>query len=91
MKINIVELYREIGKLFRENGAEQVALLSSKNLHNADCEMRLEIAADGSMNMKNIVEQCYKNWPQVEFVIYDLNNEEKRYLIEEINEGGIVL
>lgn len=91
MEYTIVDLYRNIGILFRKHGAEHVALLSSKNNINAACEMTIEVAADGMIDVKYLYQQCQLHWPQINIIIYDLNKPENHHLIDEINEGGILL
>ncbi len=91
MEYTVAELYREIGKVFREHGAQRVALLSSRTNQGTVQEMTLELAVDGDIVAKELYQECHRRWPSVEMVIYDLNDENNVDLIDEVVEDSILL
>lgn len=96
----ITELYRQIGRTFRDHGADKVVLLKAKNKKESmidrnaitGCpEMTLEIAADGWFDKKKLQQECKQLWPGVEINILDLNEDENLDLVDEVLEDGILL
>lgn len=85
----ITKLYREIGKKYREWGAEQVVLLKSRSFQDDEMEMMLEIAVDGMMNSDVLRKKSNILWPHIHIKILDLN--ENPNLIEEVIEDGMIL
>ena len=51
--MEIVNIYREIGKTLRALGAQRVVLIRSKATPNEKYEMSLEVAVDGMIDLKN--------------------------------------
>lgn len=89
MKISAADLYREIGRTFRERGAERVALLSSKTC--SDVEIELEVAVDGMIDEKELYQISRNKWPYVQMKILNLNEEHNIHLIDEVVEDSILL
>lgn len=91
MKISVADLYREIGRTFREHGAERVALLSSKTCSDVETEIELEVAVDGMINEKELYQSSRNQWPYVQMKILNLNEEHNIHLIDEVIEDSILL
>lgn len=97
MEITIDELYRQIGRTFREHGADKVVLLKAKKMkrpaENTEREKEyfLEVAADGWFDKKKLQQKCSQLWPEVEMNILDLNEDENLGLVDEVMEDGILL
>lgn len=91
MKISVADLYREIGRTFREHGAERVALLSSKTCSDAETEIELEVAVDGMIDEKELYQSSKNQWPYVQMKILNLNEEHNIHLIDEVIEDSILL
>ena len=58
MEYSVTNLYREIGQFFRQNGAERVVLLSSKNNSKPAYEMEIEVAVDGLVQVQKLQLEC---------------------------------
>lgn len=84
----IAEFYRQIGRTFRQHGADRVVLLKSRTCQQS---MYLEIAADGCFELQELQKVCSEQWPDAEISILDLNEEENLNLIDEVLEDGILL
>lgn len=91
MEYSITELYREIGNVFRRNGAERVVLLSSKNNSAPDYELTIEVAVDGFFEISKLQQESGKRWPQIKIILIDLNDNKNRCLADEVMEDGILL
>lgn len=87
---NVIELYRQIGKIFRENGADRVILLCSRK-HLQDEGMTLEIAVDGNIQKTQLMQEAAKLWPKLECKLLDLNEAGNEELFSEAIEDGILL
>ena len=72
MELSVLELYREIGKEFREHGAERVALLSSRTCCQGVYEIELEVAADGLIDDNELHQISKDHWPYVQMKILNL-------------------
>lgn len=89
-RYDVTDLYRQIGRVFKENGTDRVILLRSKN-HTEDDGMSLEIAVDGFVKKDLLLTECVRRWPEIEVVILDLNEDENGDLTAEAVEDGILL
>ncbi len=86
-----VTLYREIGKTLHSLGAFRVVLINSKATPGEACEMYLEIAVDGTIDLKEASKQCEKQWENISIKFLDLNNYENIELMKEVIEDGVQL
>lgn len=84
----IAEFYRQIGRIFRQHGADRVVLLKSRTCQQS---MYLEVAADGCFDSQELRKVCTEQWPDAEISILDLSAEENLNLIDEVLEDGILL
>lgn len=84
------ELYRQIGKRFRQKGADRVILLRSRK-YPEKAGMELVIAADGTFQKEELQNESKSLWPDVEITILDLKEDIKGELLEEAIEDGILL
>lgn len=84
----IAEFYRQIGRIFRQHGADRVVLLKSRTCQQS---MYLEVAADGCFDLQELRMVCTEQWPDAEISILDLSAEENLNLIDEVLEDGILL
>lgn len=89
-RYDVTDLYRQIGRIFRENGADRVILLRSKK-HIDDGGMSLEIAVDGLVKKDVLLAECVGLWPEIRVVLLDLNEDENGDLTAEAVEDGILL
>ena len=87
---DVAELYRQISRVFRENGVDRVILLRSKK-HTDDEGMSLEIAVDGFVKKDVLLAECVRLWPEIGVVLWDLNEDENGDLTAEAREDGILL
>lgn len=100
----IAEFYRQIGRTFRQHGADRVVLLKSRTCQQNDeaadqmsgidsgrTGMYLEVAADGCFDLQELQKVCSEQWPDAEISILDLSAEENLNLIDEVLEDGILL
>lgn len=85
----ITNIYREIGRTYREYGADQVVLLKSQASLENEKELSLEIAVDGAVDIHELQKISRQCWPAVVVELLDLN--ENPNLITEIVEDGILL
>lgn len=83
------ELYREIGRQFREFGADQVVLLSSKNDKETFEIIELQIAVEGIVNKKELETVCLKLWPQIRFELMIDDESDGGLLHQEMIEEGV--
>ena len=86
-----VTLYREIGKTLHSLGAFRVVLLNSKVSLEKDIEMYLEIAVDGTIDIKEAEEKCLNKFTSVAIRLIDLNNFSNDLVMCEVIEDGIKL
>lgn len=100
--ITVTDLYREIGRIFREYGADKVVLLkSAKQIENSSLSglggeeiwrgMSLEVAVDGWIDSRQLEKVCKELWPGLEISVLDLNEDENPGLADEVMEDGILL
>ena len=89
--MEIVTLYREIGRTLRFLGAYRVVLLNSKVNQNQKVDMSLEIAVDGSLDIIEAQKQCLKKFPHVAIKFIDLNDFSNSSVMIEVIEDGIQL
>ena len=87
--MEIVNIYREIGKTLHALGAQRVVLLHSKATPNENYEMSLEIAVDGKIDLKNADKVCRDKWEIINIELLDLNDYSNRELMAEAIEEGI--
>lgn len=87
---DVTVLYRQIGKTFREKGADRVILLRSRTILDG-AGMELEIAADGAINKDELQSESRRLWPECEITILDMNEEIHADLLNEAMEDGILL
>lgn len=87
---DVTVLYRQIGKTFRERGADRVILLRSRK-YSDKAGMELEVAVDGASDKEELQKECKRLWPEVDIVIFDMNEEEHIDLLNEAMEDGILL
>ena len=86
-----VTLYREIGKTLHSLGAFRVVLLNSKVSPEKDIEMFLEIAVDGTIDIKEAEEKCLNKFTSVAIRLIDLNDFSNDLVMCEVIEDGIKL
>ena len=86
---DVAEVYRQIGTIFRENGAERVILLRSRK-HTKGRGMSLELAADGWLDQSSVQSKCQRLWPDIDMKILDLNEADAEFM-NEVLEDGIIL
>ena len=89
--MEIVNIYREIGKTLHNLGAQRVVLLHSKATPNEEYEMNLEVAVDGMIDLKNADKVCKDTWENINIKLLDLNDYSNRELMMEVIEDGIQL
>lgn len=89
--MEIVNIYREIGKTSHALGAQRVVLLHSKATPNENYEMSLEVAVDGMIDLKNADKVCRDIWENMDIKLLDLNDYSNRELMTEVIEDGIQL
>ena len=86
-----VTLYREIGKTLHSLGAFRVVLLKSKVILEGDITMLLEIAVDGSIDIKEAEKQCLEKFSTTRIKLIDLNDYSDNLVMREVIEDGIQL
>lgn len=89
--MEIVNIYREIGKKLHALGAQRVVLLRSKATLNEKYEMSLEVAVDGMIDLTYAAEVCRDTWENIAIKLLDLNDYSNRELMTEVIEDGIQL
>lgn len=89
--MEIVNIYREIGKTLHVLGAQRVVLLHSKATPKENYEMSLEAAVDGMIDLKNAAKVCKDTWENINVKLLDLNDYSNRELMTEVIEDGIQL
>ena len=89
--MEIVNIYREIGKTLRALGAQRVVLLHSKATPNEKYEMSLEVAVDGMIDVTEADKVCRAAWENIDMKLLDLNDYSNRALMTEAIEDGIQL
>ena len=72
--MEIVNIYREIGKTLHALGAQRVVLLHSKATTKENYEMSLEVAVDGMIDLKNAAKVCKDKWKNINVKLLDLND-----------------
>lgn len=101
----VTDLYREIGRIFREYGADKVILIKAKNRIENDTNdnlsnfgfkeiwknMSLEIAADNLHDKEQLEKKCSELWPGLEVLILNLDEDANLNLMDEVMEDGILL
>lgn len=87
---DVTELYRQIGKVYKANGADRVILLRSRK-HVQDDGMSLEVAVDGFIDKDILLKESRRLWPDIEMTVLDLNEAENEELLNEAIEDGILL
>lgn len=86
-----VTLYRKIGKTLHSLGAFRVVLLSSKVSPEANTFMFLEIAVDGTIDLKEAEKECANQFETVDIKFIDLNDYANYLVMKEVIEDGISL
>jgi len=86
-----VTLYREIGKTLHALGAFRVVLINSKATPGQNVGMSLEIAVEGSINIKEAEKKCLDKFEGVAIKLIDLNDFSNDSVMTEVIEDGIQL
>ena len=89
--MEIVTLYREIGKTLHSLGAFRVVLLNSKATPKQNEVMSLEIAVDGAIDIKEAEKKCSNKFTTVNIKLIDLNDFSNNLVMREVIEDGIKL
>lgn len=90
----IVDLYREIGKTFKDMGAEKVVLVNSRtNVKSSSFteEIFLEIAVEGNVDQKMLEKTACEKWPFLSMDLMVLDESSDQNLVSEIMEDGIFI
>lgn len=90
----IVDLYREIGKTFKDMGAEKVVLVNSRtNVKSSSFteEIFLEIAVEGNVDQKMLEKTACEKWPFLSMDLMVLDERSDQNLVSEIMEDGIFI
>ena len=90
----IVDLYREIGKTFKDMGAEKVVLVNSRtNVKSSSFteEIFLEIAVEGNVDQKMLEKTACEKWPFLSMDLMVLDERSDQNLGSEIMEDGIFI
>lgn len=87
--MDTLTLYREIGKILHGLGACRAVVVRAKATPEKMPEMSMEIAVDGSIDVRKASEQCRKQFPNVEIVLLDLTEDANMALMQEVIEDGI--
>lgn len=86
-----VTLYRKIGKTLHSLGAFRVVLLSSKVNPEPNAFMFLDIAVDGTIDLKEAEKECANQFENVAIKFIDLNDYANHLVMKEVIEDGISL
>ena len=89
--MEIVTLYREIGKTLHSLGAFRVVLLNSKATPKQNEVMSLEIAVDGAIDIKEAEKVCLNKFTSIAIKLNDLNDFSNNLVMREVIEDGIKL
>ena len=89
--MEIVTLYREIGKTLHSLGAFRVVLLNSKATPKQNEVMSLEIAVDGAIDIKEAEKECLNKFTSIAINLIDLNDCSNDLVMKEVIEDGIKL
>lgn len=89
--MEMVELYRAIGKMLHELGAYRAVIIRAKATPNTSYEMNLEIAVDGAIDVRYADKICAEKWPNMCIRLLDLNDYDNIELMNEVIEDGIKL
>ena len=89
--MEMVELYRAIGKTLHELGAYRAVIIRAKATPNTSYEMNLEIAVDGAIDVRYADKICAEKWPNMCIRLLDLNDYDNIELMTEVIEDGIKL
>ena len=89
--MEIVTLYREIGKTLHSLGAFRVVLLNSKATPKQNEVMSLEIAVDGAIDIKEAEKECLNKFTSIAINLIDLNDYSNDLVMKEVIEDGIKL
>ena len=87
--MEMVELYRAIGKTLHELGAYRAVIIRAKATPNTSYEMNLEIAVDGAIDVRYADKICAEKWPNMCIRLLDLNDYDNIELMNEVIEDGI--
>lgn len=91
MTYEVVDLYREIGKEFRNLGAEKVILIQSRTNPENTEEMFLEVAVEGFVEKELLLRKSQEFWPFVSMEVTILDEMSDRECVSEIMEDGIFI
>ena len=89
--MEIVTLYREIGKTLHSLGAFRVVLLNSKATPKQNEVMSLEIAVDGAIDIKEAEKEFLNKFASIAIKLIDLNDFSNNLVMKEVIEDGIKL
>ena len=87
--MEMVKLYRAIGKTLHELGADRAVIIGAKAAPNTSYEMNLEIAVDGAIDVCYADKICAEKWPNICTSLLDLNDYGNMELMNEVIEDGI--
>ena len=87
--MEMVNLYRGIGKTLHELGAYRAYILNSKTVSEERYALKLEIAVDGELDLENAEKVCAEKWENIRFTLLDLNCYEHEDIRDEAIEDGI--
>lgn len=87
--MDTLTLYRKIGKVLHGLGAYRAVVVRSKATPEKIPEMSMEIAVDGSIDVKKASEYCRKEFPNVEIILLNLSEDANMDLMQEVIKDGI--
>ena len=87
--MNVVDLYREIGRTLHDLGAYRAVLLNAKATPNEVHEMSLQVVVDGLIDVENAVKVCKEKWETIQITLMDLNDYANIDLMKEVIEDGV--
>lgn len=90
--MDITTLYRDIGKTFREMGADKIVVVSSKNYsHLPDCNMSMDIVLDGELIRGAAEATAKEKWSFIDMHIQYREDDPSGNLMSEMIADGIWL
>lgn len=87
--MDTLTFYRKIGKTLHGLGAYRAVVVRSKATPEKMPKISMEIAVDGSIDIKKASEQCRKEFPNAEITLLDLSADANMNLMQEVIEDGI--
>lgn len=90
--MDITQLYRDIGKTFREMGADKIVIISSKNYSNTpNCTMSMDMILSGDIIRADIEKCAAETWSFIEMHFQYLEDDTTGTLLYEMVDDGIWL